>query len=101
MNKKYLFIILINIFVSIIFSRSMEFNSCKMYAGFTPPDYEKAIEFGLLALEVEPDNSEIPLFLGKLYRKQKNEIFQPEKWVNTMFVPEDSGWSARPKNLGL
>ena len=88
MNKNYLFIILINIFVSIIFSRSMEFNSCKMYAGFTPPDYEKAIEFGLLALEVEPDNSEIPLFLGKLYRKQNKRLEAGRMFLEALNRPD-------------
>ena len=74
MTKNYIFILLINIFITSLFSRSMEFTSCKTYVK-VEKNLEKGAEFGLLALEIEPNNSYIPFFIGKnVYRKQKKPL---------------------------
>ena len=74
MNKNYIFIILASILITFLFSRSMEFTSCKTYVK-VEKNLEKGEEFGLLALEVEPNNSYIPYFIGKfIYRQQKKRL---------------------------
>ena len=74
MNKNYIFIALMTIFTTSLFSRSMEFTSCKTYVK-VERNLEKGAEFGLLALEVEPNNSYIPFFIGQhIYRKQKKPL---------------------------
>ena len=74
MNKNYIFIILVNVFITSLFARSMEFTSCKTYVK-VEKNLEKGEEFGLLALEIESDNSYIPFFIGQfIYRKQKKRL---------------------------
>ena len=74
MNKNYIFILLINLLITCLLSRSMEFTSCKTYVK-VEKNLEKGEEFGLLALEVEPDNSYVPFFIGQfIYRKQKKPL---------------------------
>ncbi len=74
MNKNYIFILIISFSITCLFSRSMEFTSCKTYVK-VEKNLEKGLEFGLLALEVEPDNSYIPFFIGQfIYRKQKKPL---------------------------
>jgi len=52
----------------------MEFTSCKTYVK-VEKNLAKGLEFGLLALEVEPENSYIPFFVGQyIYRKQKKPL---------------------------
>jgi len=74
MSKNYIFILLFNILITSLLSRSMEFTSCKTYVK-VEKNLEKGEEFGLLALEVEPNNSYIPFFIGQyIYRKQKKPL---------------------------
>ena len=68
--KNYLAIFTILISTT-LFSRSMEFNSCKSYVK-VEKNLEKGEEFGLLAMEKEPDNAYIPYFMARfIYRPQK------------------------------
>ncbi len=70
MNKKY-YIIILTIFTTFSYSRSMEFTSCKTYVK-VEKNLEKGEEFCLLALEKEPDNAYIPYYMGRfIYRPQK------------------------------
>ena len=74
MNKNYIAILLISFLMTSLFSRSMEFTSCKTYVK-VEKNLQKGLEFGLLALEVEPNNSYIPFFIGQfIYRKQKKPL---------------------------
>ena len=57
-----------------LFSRSMEFNSCKTYVK-VEKNLEKGEEFGLLAMEKEPNNSYIPYYIGRF-------IYRPQKRIN-------------------
>ena len=57
-----------------LFSRSMEFNSCKTYVK-VEKNLEKGEEFGLLAMGKEPDNSYIPYYIGRF-------IYRPQKRIN-------------------
>ena len=73
MNKKY-YIIILTILITLSYSRSMEFTSCKTYVK-VEKNLNKGEEFCLLALDVEPDNSYIPFFMGQyIYRKQKKPL---------------------------
>ncbi len=83
MNKKY-YILILTIFFTISFSRSMEFTSCKTYVK-VEKNLEKGEEFCLLALEKEPDNSYIPYYMGRfIYRPQKRTKDAGEMFVNAL-----------------
>lgn len=71
MNFKNHIIIFTILISTSLFSRSMEFNSCKSYVK-VEKNLEKGEEFGLLAMEKEPDNAYIPYFMARfIYRPQK------------------------------
>ena len=89
MGKKHLFIILSLLF-SMLSSRSMEFTSCKTYVK-VEKNLDKGLEFGLKALEVEPNNAYIPFFIGQfIYRKQKNRIQAGKMFLEAMSRPDMS-----------
>ena len=70
MNRKYYFLIL-SILITALCARSMEFNSCKTYVK-VEKNLKKGEEFGLLALDKEPDNAYIPYYIARfIYRPQK------------------------------
>ena len=74
MKINYFYIMLFSFLITIAYSRSMEFTSCKTYTN-VEKNLEAAEEWGLKALEVEPDNSYIPFFIGQfIYRKQKRRL---------------------------
>ena len=102
MSKNYIFILLLNILITSLFSRSMEFTSCKTYVK-VEKNLEKGAEFGLLALEVEPNNSYIPFFIGQyIYRKQKKtskDTLWSTPCQNTLFTRRPCSWTWRPKRI--
>ena len=70
MNKKC-YLISILLLIGFLYPRSMEFNSCKTYVK-VEKNLEKGEEFGLLAMDKEPNNSFIPYYIGRfIYRPQK------------------------------
>ena len=88
MYKKYFYLIIACILCSFLFSRSMEFTSAKTYAR-VERNFEKAEEFGVLALEIEPDNSYVPFFLAKeVYRPQKKRIKAGRMFVEALNRPD-------------
>ena len=90
MNKKYLYIVVSTLLIGNLFSRSMEFTSCKTYVK-VEKNLEKGLEFGLQALDVEPDNSYIPFFIGQfIYRKQKKRIEAGNMFVEALNRPDMS-----------
>ena len=56
MNKKYFYTILLSLLFTNLLARSMEFTSCKTYVK-VEKNLEKGLEFGLQALDIEPENS--------------------------------------------
>lgn len=62
-------------------SMSMEFNSARSYVRIEN-NLEQGEKWGLMALEIEPDNAQVPYFLAvEVYRPQKKydkaaEMFQ-------------------------
>jgi len=70
MNKKC-YLISVLLLIGFLYPRSMEFNSCKTYVK-VEKNLEKGEEFGLLAMDKEPNNSFIPYYIGRfIYRPQK------------------------------
>ena len=68
--KNYLAIFTVSISITLL-SGSVEFRSCKTYVK-VEKNLEKGEEFGLLAMEKEPDNAYIPYFMARfIYRPQK------------------------------
>ena len=90
MNKKYFYTILLSFFIANLYSRSMEFTSCKTYVK-VEKNLEKGLVFGLEALKVEPNNSYIPFFIGQfIYRKQKNRLEAGKMFLEAMNRPDMS-----------
>ncbi len=88
MNKKYFYTILLSLLFTNVFGRSMEFTSCKTYVK-VEKNLEKGLEFGLQALDVEPNNSYIPFFIGQfIYRKQKKRIEAGNMFVEALNRPD-------------
>jgi len=66
----------------------MEFTSCKTYVK-VEKNLEKGLEFGLQALDIEPENSYIPFFIGQfIYRKQKKRIEAGNMFVEALNRPD-------------
>ena len=87
MGKRCFFVLLLSLSISTLFSRSMEFTSCKTYAK-VEKNLVKAEEFGLLALDIEPENSYIPYFIGKfIYRPQKKRVKAGKMFVEALNRP--------------
>ena len=83
MNKKYYGLVL-TILMTMLYSRSMEFTSCKTYVKIEK-NLAKGEEFGLLALEKEPDNAYIPYYIGRfIYRPQKKVREAGEMFVKAL-----------------
>ena len=90
MNKKYFYTIVLSFLIANLYSRSMEFTSCKTYVK-VEKNLEKGLVFGLEALEIEPDNSYIPFFIGQfIYRKQKNKLEAGKMFLEAMNRPDMS-----------
>lgn len=69
---RYLLTALIILFLySCMGSMSMEFNSARTYARIED-NLVEAEKWGLIALDMEPDNSQVPWFLA-------NEVYRPQK----------------------
>jgi len=69
---RYLFTCITILFLySCIGSMSMEFNSARTYARIED-NLVEAEKWGLIALDMEPDNSQVPWFLA-------NEVYRPQK----------------------
>ena len=67
---------------------SMEFTSAKTYARIER-NLVKAAEFGLLALDKEPDNSYIPYFLAKeVFMMQKNKKEAGRMFIEALNRPD-------------
>ena len=67
---------------------SMEFTSAKTYARIDK-NLVKAAEFGLLALDKEPDNSYIPYFLAKeVFMMQKKQKEAGEMFLEALKRPD-------------
>ena len=89
-NKKLIYLVIIALcFLSSTFGRrSMEFTSAKTYAR-VEKNLEKASEFGLLALEKEPDNAYIPYFLAReVFMLQKKIDLAAEMFVEALNRPD-------------
>jgi len=69
--RYFLTCILILMLYSCFASMSMEFNSARTYARIED-NLAEAEKWGLMALEVEPNNSQVPWFLA-------NEVYRPQK----------------------
>ena len=88
MNKKYFYTILLSLLFTNLLARSMEFTSCKTYVK-VEKNLEKGLEFGLKALEIEPENSFIPYFIGQeIYRKQKKRIECGNMFIEALNRPD-------------
>ena len=66
---------------------SMEFNSARSYARIED-NLEEAEKWGLKALEIEPDNAQIPYFLAiEVYRPQKKYDKVGEMYKEALINP--------------
>ena len=75
---RYLLTSVIILFLySCIGSMSMEFNSARTYARIED-NLVEAEKWGIIALDMEPDNSQVPWFLA-------NEVYRPQKkWIKLL-----------------
>ena len=100
MNKIYHILILI-ILATTGFSRSMEFMSCKTYVK-VEKNLEEGEKWGLKALEVEPENSFIPFFIGQfIYRKQKRRIEAGKMFIEALNRPNSKIETKYKKSDGI
>ena len=100
MDKKY-YILILAIFFTISFSRSMEFTSCKTYVR-VEKNLEKGEEFCLLALEKEPDNSYIPYYMGRfIYRPQKRTEDAGKMFVNALNLQDTKQKKIKTVNMKI
>ena len=83
-SKNYYLLIFLIICSFLFPRRSMEFTSAKTYAR-VEKNLDKAAEFGLIALEKEPENSYIPYFLAKeVFMQQKKRTEAGEMFIEAL-----------------
>ena len=87
--QKHYYILIFIFICSFVFPRrSMEFTSAKTYAR-VEKNLDKAAEFGLIALEKEPDNAYIPYFLAKeVFMQQKKRDEAGKMFIEALNRPD-------------
>ena len=89
-NKKVILFLVCLFSISLVFSAraSMEFTSAKTYARIEK-NLEKAAEFGLKALDKEPENSYVPYFLAKeVFMMQKKQKEAGQMFIEALNRPD-------------